>query len=54
MKKIAVLISGRGSNMLGLAACCREEQWPARIVAVISNRPAAAGLQAAAELGLHT
>lgn len=52
MQKIAVLISGRGSNMLGLAARCRQEQWPARIVAVISNRPGAAGLQAAAELGL--
>ena len=52
MQKIAVLISGRGSNMLSLAARCREEQWPARIVAVISNRPGAAGLQAAAELGL--
>src|SRR5690606_19084493 len=53
MQKIAVLISGRGSNMLGLAASCREQQWPARIVAVISNRPQAAGLQAAATLGLH-
>lgn len=53
MKKIAVLISGRGSNMLGLAKRCREERWPARIVAVISNRPGAAGLEAAAGLGLH-
>jgi phosphoribosylglycinamide formyltransferase-1 len=53
MKKIAVLISGRGSNMLGLATRCREEQWPARIVAVISNRPGAAGLEAAARLGLQ-
>jgi len=52
MQKIAVLISGRGSNMLGLAARCREEQWPAGIVAVISNRPGAVGLEAAAELGL--
>lgn len=39
--------------MLSLAAACHEEQWPARIVAVISNRPGAAGLQAAAALGLH-
>lgn len=38
--------------MLGLAARCREEQWPAGIVAVISNRPGAVGLEAAAELGL--
>ncbi|MFA7503461.1 MAG: phosphoribosylglycinamide formyltransferase, partial [Burkholderiaceae bacterium] len=54
MQKIAVLISGRGSNMLGIAECCRQERWPARIVAVISNRPGAAGLRAAADLGLAT
>ncbi|MFA7506535.1 MAG: phosphoribosylglycinamide formyltransferase [Burkholderiaceae bacterium] len=54
MQKIAVLISGRGSNMLGIAERCRQEQWPARIVAVISNRPRAAGLRAAADLGLAT
>ena len=53
MKKIAVLISGRGSNMIELAKRCREDAWPARIVAVISNRPGAAGLEAAAGLGLH-
>lgn len=40
--------------MLGIAERCRQEQWPARIVAVISNRPGAAGLRAAADLGLAT
>lgn len=40
--------------MLGIAERCRQEQWPARIVAVISNRPRAAGLRAAADLGLAT
>ena len=40
--------------MLGIAERCREEQWPARIVAVISNRPQAGGLRAAAGLGLPT
>lgn len=54
MQKIAVLISGRGSNMVNLARRCRDERWPGQIVAVISNRPGAAGLDAAAELGLAT
>lgn len=53
MQKIVVLISGRGSNMQGIAQRCRDESWPARIEAVISNRPDAAGLEAARELGLR-
>ncbi|HVL56982.1 MAG TPA: phosphoribosylglycinamide formyltransferase [Burkholderiaceae bacterium] len=45
MKRLAVLISGRGSNMVAIARAAAEQRWPARIVAVISNRADAAGLQ---------
>ncbi|HET8692020.1 MAG TPA: phosphoribosylglycinamide formyltransferase [Steroidobacteraceae bacterium] len=50
----AVLISGRGSNMLALAQAVREGRIDGRIVAVISDRADAAGLAAARELGLPT
>ncbi len=53
MKNIVVLISGRGSNMIAIAQACLAECWPARIAAVVSNRPQAAGLAAARSLGLH-
>lgn len=52
--KVAVLISGRGSNMAALADAAAAPDYPARIVAVISNRPDAAGLALAAEHGLPT
>lgn len=52
MKKIVILISGRGSNMVAIARACAAEGWPARIVGVIGNRPGAEGLARAAELGL--
>ncbi len=51
---LAVLISGRGSNMLALARAAAEGRIAARIVAVISDRADAAGLAAAAALGLPT
>jgi phosphoribosylglycinamide formyltransferase 1 len=47
MKKLVILISGRGSNMAALLRACAQEQWPARIVAVVSNRPDAPGLDLA-------
>lgn len=50
----AVLISGRGSNMLALAAAATSGSLRGRIVAVISDRADAAGLVAAAGLGLAT
>lgn len=40
--------------MLEIAARCREDRWPARIVSVIASRPEAEGLRLAAELGLAT
>jgi len=54
MKNIVVLFSGRGSNMIAIARACDEQRWPARVAAVISNRPDAPGLQAAQQLGLPT
>ncbi len=54
MKSVVILISGRGSNMIRIAQACRDEDWPARIACVISNRPDAAGLAAASTLGLET
>ncbi|WP_119459568.1 phosphoribosylglycinamide formyltransferase [Rhodospirillaceae bacterium SYSU D60014] len=52
--KIAVLISGRGSNLQALIGACSAADAPAEIVLVLSNEPAAAGLQRAAAAGLPT
>ena len=54
MKNIVILISGRGSNMEAIVRACRDEAWPARIAAVVSNRPDAAGLKFAADHGIAT
>ncbi len=54
MKSVVILISGRGSNMTRIATASQQQSWPARIQCVISNRPKAAGLQAAQDLGLQT
>jgi phosphoribosylglycinamide formyltransferase-1 len=53
-KNIVVLLSGRGSNLEAIARACEAERWPARIAAVIANRPDAAGLEVARRLGLRT
>jgi phosphoribosylglycinamide formyltransferase-1 len=54
MKNIVILISGRGSNMEAVVRAAQAEQWPARIAAVISNRPDALGLAFADEHGIPT
>lgn len=54
MKNIVILISGRGSNMMAIAQACACEGWNARIAAVISNKPDAAGLADAARWGIAT
>lgn len=54
MKNIVILISGRGSNMEAIVQACAEQGWPARIAAVISNKPEASGLAFAAERGIAT
>ncbi|MCM2292090.1 phosphoribosylglycinamide formyltransferase [Allorhizobium sp. BGMRC 0089] len=53
-KRIAVLISGTGSNMLALAEAAQAPDFPAEIVAVISDKPEAQGLAKAAALGIET
>jgi phosphoribosylglycinamide formyltransferase-1 len=53
-KRIVVLISGRGSNMEAIVRACAAEQWPARVEAVLSNRPDAAGLAFASAQGIAT
>ena len=53
-KKIAVLISGRGSNMASLISASMDPAYPAEITLVISNRPGAPGLERAAEFGIET
>jgi phosphoribosylglycinamide formyltransferase-1 len=50
----AVLISGRGSNMLALERATRDGRIDGRICAVFSDRADAAGLEAARKLGLAT
>jgi phosphoribosylglycinamide formyltransferase-1 len=54
MKRIVILISGRGSNMEAIVRACAEQQWPAAVVAVVSNRPDAEGLAFAREHGIAT
>ena len=54
MKNLVILISGRGSNMVAIADACAAEGWDARIAAVISNRPDAAGLDHARAQGIPT
>ena len=55
LKRLGILISGRGSNMVALAVAVRDGRIPhAGIVVVISDQPQAAGLQRAQELGLQT
>jgi phosphoribosylglycinamide formyltransferase-1 len=54
MKSIVILISGRGSNMEAIVQRCAAEAWPARVVAVITNRADAAGLHFAAAQGIAT
>jgi phosphoribosylglycinamide formyltransferase-1 len=52
-KRVAILISGRGSNMLSLIEAAREPGFPAEIALVISNRPDAAGVSRARDAGLE-
>ena len=54
MKNIVILISGRGSNMEAVVRALDAEGWPARIAAVISNKPEAGGLAFAQARGIPT
>jgi len=53
-KRVAVLISGRGSNMSALIEAAKAPDYPAEIVGVLSNRAAAPGLAIAAAEGIAT
>jgi phosphoribosylglycinamide formyltransferase-1 len=53
-KRVAILISGRGSNMTALIDAAREQNYPAEIALVVSNRPDAEGLARAAAAGIET
>jgi phosphoribosylglycinamide formyltransferase 1 len=53
-KRVAVLISGRGSNMTALIEAAKASDYPADVVLVVSNRPEAAGLARANSEGVPT
>ena len=53
-RRVGILISGRGSNMLSLIEAARGNDFPAEIVLVLSNRAEAAGLTHAAAQGIPT
>jgi phosphoribosylglycinamide formyltransferase-1 len=53
-KRVAVLISGRGSNMTALIEAAEAPDYPADIVLVLSNEPDAAGLARARQAGIAT
>jgi phosphoribosylglycinamide formyltransferase 1 len=53
-KRVGVLISGRGSNMMALVEAARDPNYPAEIVHVVSNKPDAPGIAWAAAQGLST
>ena len=51
-RRVAVLISGRGSNMAALVSAARNQGYPAEIGLVLSNRPMAPGLAVARDAGI--
>jgi phosphoribosylglycinamide formyltransferase-1 len=53
-RRLAVLISGRGSNMEALARAAADPAYPAEIVLVLASKAGAAGLETAAARGLAT
>lgn len=53
-QKLAILISGRGSNMEALLRAAENPAYPAQPVLVASNRPDAKGLETAASAGIAT
>lgn len=53
-KRVAILISGRGSNMRALIEAAQASDFPGEIVLVVSSRMEADGLSVARELGIET
>ena len=54
MKRLGILVSGRGSNFEAIARNVQAGKIPAEIAVVISNKPQAPGLERAEEMGLAT
>lgn len=54
LPRVAILISGRGSNMVAILDRAQAEDWPCTFALVLSNNPDAAGLALAAERGVET
>lgn len=52
--RVVILISGRGSNMMSIVNAVNDGSLPIKIVAVISNRPDAAGIEFAQQSGFDT
>lgn len=52
--KLAIFISGRGSNMDSLIAACEQPDFPAEVSLVLSNRPDAGGLKKAQAKNIPT
>ncbi len=53
-KRLAIAISGRGSNMEAILRACEEPGYPAEVVLVISDNPSAKGLETADAAGVTT
>ena len=54
MKRLGILLSGRGSNFVAIASAIREARLPgAEIAVVLSNKPEAPGLSVARDMGLR-
>jgi phosphoribosylglycinamide formyltransferase-1 len=53
-QRIVLLVSGRGSNAEAIVRACAAEGWPARVVALVSNRPGAGALDFAAGHAIAT
>ena len=53
-KKVVILISGSGTNMVSLVEATRTNDFPAEVVAVISDNKDAKGIEKARILGLST
>src|SRR5687767_13200639 len=51
-RRVAILISGRGSNMSALIEAARSRDFPAEIAVVVSNKPDAAGIAKARAAGV--
>lgn len=54
MVDVAVLISGSGTNLQALIDACAEDDFPATINVVISNKPGVKGLERAQKAGIPT